>query len=208
MANRVPIQGSSSRRFSNHWYLSPVEAQYWKPKIVVTWIPISSLFGICPNTNLYCLMKSIKHKSRIVKADLGCVNSNTSIPGRYSAWYSTSNKVRFPSYFWITIPVQVIRRSLLDNNSKILTLQFYCFDSCSDRDFFFCRFSCFWSCSSTAWSRRRFYLSLWQFPEESLTTFQTKMQVAFFPDNKCFPVIECPEFGSYLFSGGSKIEHI
>ena len=43
--------GSSSRRFPNHWYLSQVEAQYWKP-ILVTRIPISSLIQIYPNTNM------------------------------------------------------------------------------------------------------------------------------------------------------------
>ena len=45
-------RGSSSRPLPNHWYLSWVEAWYWKPKIVVTWIPISSLIWICPNTNM------------------------------------------------------------------------------------------------------------------------------------------------------------
>ena len=48
----VPIRGLSSRRFSNHWYLSRVEARYWKPKIVVTGIPISSLIQICSITNM------------------------------------------------------------------------------------------------------------------------------------------------------------
>ena len=48
----VPIRGSLSRRLPNHWYLSRVEAQYWKPKIVVAWIPISSLIWICPYTNM------------------------------------------------------------------------------------------------------------------------------------------------------------
>ena len=48
----VPIRGLSSRWFPNHWYLSQVEARYWKPKTVVTRILISSLIRICPNTNM------------------------------------------------------------------------------------------------------------------------------------------------------------
>ena len=60
-----------------------------------------------------CLMKSGKRKARIVKADYGCVRSNTWIPDRYVTWYSTSNKGRFSNYFWITIPGQVICQNLL-----------------------------------------------------------------------------------------------
>ena len=37
----------------NHWYLSRVEARYWKPKVAVTLIPISSLIHIFPNTNMH-----------------------------------------------------------------------------------------------------------------------------------------------------------
>ena len=48
----VLIRDSLSRRYPNHWYQSWVKARYWKPKIVVTRILISSLTGICPNTNM------------------------------------------------------------------------------------------------------------------------------------------------------------
>ena len=53
---RVPIRGLSSRRFPNPLYLSQVKVWYWKPKIVVTRIPISSLIGICPNTNMLTII--------------------------------------------------------------------------------------------------------------------------------------------------------
>ena len=74
----VPIRGSSSRPFPNHWNLSRVEAQYWKPKIMVTRIPISRLIQICLNTNML---------PRI----LICVRN----------FFSQSTDP-FPSYFWIT----------------------------------------------------------------------------------------------------------
>ena len=59
-----------------------------------------------------CLMKWGKHESRIVKAHYGCANLNIWIPDSSSAWYSTLNKGRFPSYFWITTPGWVICQSL------------------------------------------------------------------------------------------------
>ena len=59
-----------------------------------------------------CLMKLGKHESWIVKADYGCVILNTQIPDRYSTWNSTSNKGRFPRYFWKTTRCRVIHQSL------------------------------------------------------------------------------------------------
>ena len=59
-----------------------------------------------------CLMKSGKPEARIVKADSGCVNSNTQTHDCYSKWYSTSNKGQLSSYFPIKIPGQVICQSL------------------------------------------------------------------------------------------------
>ena len=41
-----------------------------------------------------------------------------SLPDCHSTWYSTLNKGRFPSYFWITTPGRVIRRSFLEDDSS------------------------------------------------------------------------------------------
>ena len=94
---RVPIRGSSTP-----WYLSRVEARYWKLKTVVTRILISSLIGFCQNTNMImrilihvrtflvkihvCLMKLIENESWIVEADYGCLNSSTQIMTMICHW--------------------------------------------------------------------------------------------------------------------------
>ena len=59
-----------------------------------------------------CLIKAGKCEAQNVKANYWCVHSNTQIPDRYSTLYSTWNKGRLSSYFWITIPGRVIRQSL------------------------------------------------------------------------------------------------
>ena len=44
------------------------------------------------NTDLFKYLFQSKYKSGIVKADYGCVNSNTQIPDRYLMWYLTLNR--------------------------------------------------------------------------------------------------------------------
>ena len=55
--------------------------------------------------------RSTNYKSRLLMCQLEY--SNTWIPGRYSTWYSTSNKGRLSSYFQIMIPGWVICQSLI-----------------------------------------------------------------------------------------------
>ena len=83
----VPTQVSSSRHLSKLWYLSWVDARYWKPIIVYTRFPIHSQTQVCLIT--------------------------TRIPCPYSTLYSTSNKGRLSSYFQITIPGPVIYQRLM-----------------------------------------------------------------------------------------------
>ena len=59
------------------------------------------------------LMKLGKRKARIVKADYGCVNSNTQIPDCYLRGYLTLNKGRLSSYFWITYSVELFAEVLV-----------------------------------------------------------------------------------------------
>ena len=175
---------------------------------MVTWIPISSLIQICPNTYLFNQYWRVLYEIDQTQIT-NCKSRLWMCKLKYLAAIQRGIQPQIKADFRVIFEYQV---ELFVEVCLIIILKFWRYNFTVlihvQTKIFFCRFSCFWSCSSTAWSRRRFYLSLWQFPEESLTTFQTKMQVAFFPDNKCFPVIECPEFGSYLFSGGSKIEHI
>ena len=62
---RVQTRGSSLRRLSKLWYLSRVEAWYWKPLIAYTQFTIFSLTRVCSSTLIstraYTITYSYKH---------------------------------------------------------------------------------------------------------------------------------------------------
>ena len=90
----VPIRGSSLTWLSMLWFLSRVEARYWKPLIVYTRFTIFSRTQVCPLT----LISTCAYKITYLYKHLFCSKCE------FIGWLS--------SYFWITIPSWVIRQSL------------------------------------------------------------------------------------------------
>ena len=95
------------------WIKSPLNVSNQTPATLASTAPTAMAApepGHIPDLINICAC-STNCKSRLWMCKLE--NLNTQIPERYWTWYFTSNKGRFPSYFWIMIPGRVIRRNLL-----------------------------------------------------------------------------------------------